>query len=219
MSNIEDLIVSRHSVRRYLDKSIEKNKINELNKMIKEVNSKSGLNIKFVLDDPSVFDKFILHYGRIKGAKNYFAMIGENGKKFYENIGYYGEQIVLKAQELGLNTCWVGGTYSKGSIKIALNPNEKLACVIAVGYGESNGIVRKSKSFDKVSVTTDVPAWYKKGVEYALLAPTAMNLQRFRFELLDKNKVVIKTSNDLMAKIDKGIVKYHLALGAGIDIF
>ena len=146
MNNIEKIVKERHSVRSYLDKKIEQDKVDELNKLIDSINKEADLNIQLILDDGDVFDKFILHYGRLKNCKNYIALIGENSNLLEEKIGYYGEQIVLKAQELGLNNCWVAGTYKKSSVSAKIGKNEKLVCVIAIGYGQTNGVERKSKS-------------------------------------------------------------------------
>ena len=214
MNNIDKLIKERHSVRSYLDKDIEKDKIQVLNKLIDEYNKNNDLNIQLILNDKDVFDKFILHYGRIKNAKNYIAMIGKKDKLLDEKIGYYGEHLVLKAQELGLNTCWVAGTYSKGSVKATINKDEKLVCIIAIGYGDNNGNIRKSKTQDDVSISKDVPDWYKKGIKYALMAPTAINQQKFKFELIDDDTVKLNSGTGPMTKIDSGIVKYHFELGA-----
>lgn len=218
MKDIERLINERHSVRSYLDKQIESDKVSVLNNLIKECNNAANLNIQLILDDREVFDKFILHYGRIKNCNNYIALVCKKSVDI-EKIGYYGEKIVLKAQELGLNTCWVGGTYSKGAVKAKIESDEKLICIIAIGYGESQGVKRKSKTYDDVSLTKDAPNWYKKGIEYALLAPTAINQQRFKFELLSDNKVAVNTPSNTLSQIDRGIVKYHFELGAGTDNF
>ena len=126
--------------------------------------------------------------------------------------------IVLKATELGLNTCWVAGTYKKKSVKAIIDNSEKLVCVIASGYGETNGNVRRSKSIDDVTNSIDYPNWYKRGIEFALLAPTAMNQQKFKIKYLSENDVKIKSGNGKMAKVDSGIVKYHFELGANKKI-
>ena len=165
-----------------------------------------------------MFDKFILHYGRLKNCKNYIALIGEHNKNLDEKVGYFGEQIVLKAQELGLNTCWVAGTYSKNSVKAKINKNEKLVCIIAIGYGETNGKPRKSKSLEDVTNSKEYPDWFKKGIEYALLAPTALNEQKFKFEYIDEDIVKVNPGIGPMTKIDLGIVKYHFELGANKKI-
>ena len=68
-----------------------------------------------------------MHYGRIQNAKSYIAMIGnKDDKSVDEKIGYYGEKLVLKAQEIGLNTCWVAGTFNKKYVKKEIKNKEKL---------------------------------------------------------------------------------------------
>ncbi len=217
--DIEEIIKSRHSVRKYLSKSIEDEKVKELRTLIDEINKENELNIQLVLNEREAFSKYYLNYGKIN-ASNYIAMVGKICDGLDEKIGYYGEKIVLKAQEIGLNTCWVSGTYSKREVKVEIKDDEKLLCIIAIGYGENQGLKRGSKRFKDVSYTLDAPEWYKKGVEYALLAPTAINQQKFKFELIDSNKVKLTPGVGLAnTKIDMGIVKYHFELGAGKDNF
>jgi hypothetical protein len=50
-------------------------------------------------------DSMMAHYGKFIGVKNYIALVGPKSSVQEERLGYYGEQIVLKAQKLGLNTC------------------------------------------------------------------------------------------------------------------
>ena len=217
--DIEKIIKERHSVRKYLDKPIEKEKVDKLNKLIDKINKENELNIQLVLNERSTFDKFFLNYGKVN-AFNYLALIGKDRKDLETVLGYYGEMIVLEAQDLGLNTCWVSGTYSKREVIADIKDGERLVCIIAIGYGENQGIKRKSKSFKEVSYSIDVPDWYKKGIEYALLAPTAVNQQKFKFELIDNNKVRLTPGIGLSnIKIDLGIVKYHFELGADTKNF
>ena len=218
MENIEKIIRERHSVRSYLDREIEKEKQKAINELINKINKGQNLNIQLILNDKEVFDKFILHYGRLKNCKNYIALIGKKEKSLDEKVGYYGEQIVLKAQEIGLNTCWVAGTYKKSSVKATINKDEKLVCIIAIGYGETQGNQRKSKNIEDVSISKNYPDWYKKGVEFALLAPTAINEQKFKFEYIDEENVKAMPGMGPMTKIDLGIVKYHFELGSNKKI-
>ncbi|MBR4230863.1 MAG: nitroreductase family protein [Bacilli bacterium] len=218
MNNIEKLIEERHSVRSYLDKDIEKEKIDVLNNLISSINESQHLNIQLITNDSEVFDKFVLHYGRLKNCKNYIALIGKKDKSLEEKVGYYGQMIVLKAQEIGLNTCWVAGTYKKSAVKAKINEDEKLLCIIAVGYGETNGNKRNSKTIDEVNISVEYPKWYENGIRYALLAPTAMNQQKFKFEYLGNDSVKAYSKRGPMTKIDLGIVKYHFELGANKKI-
>lgn len=218
MDNIEKLVRERHSVRNYLDKEIESEKISVLNDLINNINKEEDLNIQLILNDKDVFDKFILHYGRLKNCKNYIALIGKKDNLLDEKIGYFGESIVLKAQQLGLNTCWVAGTYKKSIVKATINKDEKLVCIIALGYGVGNGVNRKSKTIKEVTESIDYPDWFKRGIEFSLLAPTAVNEQKFKFTYIDENTVKAVKGKGKMTSIDLGIVKYHFELGANKKI-
>ena len=100
-----------------------------------------------------------------------------------------------------------------------INKDEKLVCVIALGFGETQGVQHKSKDASKVSnIKDDDPEWFKQGVEMALLAPTAINQQQFYIER-DENLVSIDAKIGFYAKIDLGIVKLHFELGAVKDNF
>ena len=215
--DVKDAIKLRHSVRQYKDIPLKSEEKEKLEALVKECNTQSGLNIQLIYDDPDCFNTFLAHYGRFKNAKNYFAMVG---KKSIENldelVGYYGERLVLEAQMLGLNTCWVAGTYGKGKCKADIDSGEKIVCVIALGYGENNGSVHKSKSVEKLCAVpeSEMPDWFKEGLEAAVLAPTAINQQRFLISL-ENGEPVIKAKKGPMTKIDLGIVKYNFEIASG----
>lgn len=121
----------------------------------------------------------------------------------------------MKAQQLGLNTCWVAMTYSKIPGAFKVEKGEKVTVVISLGYGQTEGISHKSKALEEVSnVSSSTPVWFKSGVEAALLAPTAMNQQKFYFTY-DNDNVTVKAGTGFYTKVDLGIVKYHFEVGAG----
>lgn len=212
-----ELMQSRHSVRSYLDKPIEEEKIKLIKEKVTEVNSESGLNIQVFFNEPKCFNVNKPGYGIFKDCKNYFAMVGPKGED--EKIGYYGEKLVLYAQELGLNTCWAAMSYKKGNVSVNIGKGEKLHIVIALGYGETQGHERKTKSIAEISdADGSAPEWYINGLKAALTAPTAINQQRFFFTRKD-NKVKAKAGLFVYTKLDLGIVKYHFETGAGKDNF
>ena len=214
-----EAITSRHSVRRYNDKPIEKEKIDELLKEIELCNKEGDLHIQLVTDEPQAFDSFMAHYGHFSGVSNYVAVVGKKGKDFDERCGYYGERVILKAQQLGLNTCWVALTYKKIPGAFEVLKGEKLSCVISLGYGINQGKTRPSKTAEEVSnIGENSPEWFRKGVEAALLAPTAVNQQKFTLAYKD-GKVSAKAGLGFYAKVDLGIVKYHFEIGAGKENF
>lgn len=211
-----EAIQIRHSVRQYLSKSVEEEKRAVLNELVKNANEEACLNIKVCYDEPAAFDTFMAHYGKFSGVCNYVVLLGEKNKE--EQVGYYGEKFVLTAQKLGLNSCWVALTYGKGIVKRIKNKGEKLYCVIAFGYGKTCGIQHKSKSANEVSnLSDDTPEWFTKGVESSLLAPTAMNQQKFKF-LYKNGKVKATAGKGFYTKIDLGIAKLHFEIGAGEKI-
>ncbi|MDV0445870.1 hypothetical protein MmiAt1_14700 [Methanimicrococcus sp. At1] len=215
--DISEAIKERHSVRSYVDKEIEKETVQTLQETINECNQESGLNIQLCLNEPTAFTGMMVKYGKFKNVKNYLALVGKKEDNLDEKCGYYGEKIVLKAQQLGLNTCWVGLTFSKrkGKEMITVRPGEKLVLVIAIGYGETNGISHKVKPIeDLCRVSGEMPEWFRNGMEAAQLAPTAMNQQKFCFEL-ENNKVKATAGLGFFSKVDLGIAKYHFEEGAG----
>lgn len=210
---IIELMKERHSVRQYTDKKIEKENREVLNALIAKINQKAGLHIQIIYDEPKCFNSMMAHYGKFDGVNNYIALVREKSKSD-ESLGYYGEQIVLKAQELGLNTCWVAMTHGKS--KAQIDKGEKLVCLISLGYGKTAGVAHKSKKLSEVcNYKKDMPEWFLSGMEAALLAPTAMNRQKFYFELLPDNSIKITCGKGLYTKLDLGIVKYHFEVVSG----
>ena len=219
---ILDAIKTRHSVRKYADKPIETAKVATLRSEIERLNAESGLNIQLVLDEPKCFSTGLWKFGQFSGVKNYFVMAGPTGKEAEEKIGDYGETLVLLAQTLGLNTCWVGLTYKKIPGTYTLRDGDTVHCVISLGYGTIPGVQHPLKPVEQFYESEGLPPkWFQDGMEAAMLAPTAVNQQKFKFILHEGNKVEAKTSFSMAGytNIDLGIVKYHFEVGAGKDCF
>ena len=210
---ILEIMKMRHSVRQYKDKAIEESKRAELNSYIEEVNKESNMSIQIFYDEPKCFDSFMAHYGKFVNVKNYIAIVGNKNEQ--EKAGYYGEKIVLKCQEMGLNTCWVAMTHGKSQAEI--KKGQKQLIIISLGYGETQGVAHKSKSIDELGRADKDAEWFKTGMEAASLAPTAMNQQKFLFEL--KNDIVtVKSLGGFYSKIDLGIAKYHFEAVTGHEV-
>lgn len=215
--DLKTAINERHSVRQYTDAPIEEEKVVQLNEAIREANRESGLNMQLILNDPDCFNVFLAHYGKFQNAVNYIAMVGDKSLAgLEEKAGYFGQKIVLLAQQIGLNTCWVAGTYGKGKCKAQIGTNEKLVCVIAVGYGENQGKEHKSKPLWKLCKVpaSEMPPWFAEGVEAALKAPTAINQQKFVISL-ENEEAVITAKSAVLAKVDLGIVRYNFEAASG----
>ncbi len=214
-----EAIEARHSVRKYKDQPIPDGILEILQDKIKEINEVGKLHIQLVTEEPKAY-KGIMAYGSFSGVRNYLVMAGK--KDAEERIGFYGERIVLLAQTLGLNSCWVGLTYKKIPGTFTLEEGEVVHCVIALGYGATQGVQHPLKPADKFYECDGVPpSWFMNGLEAALLAPTAINQQKFIFILRDGNKVEAKPLKSLAGytQLDLGIVKYHFEIAAGKENF
>ena len=218
MEDIWEIMRARHSVRKYDNRAVEPEKAALLADEIGRINAESGLSFKLVIDEPEAFKADKPSYGSFSGCRNYVVLAGRKGDD--EKVGYYGERLVLFAQKEGLNTCWVALTFEKSKVRPSLGPGEVLFDVLALGYGLTPGTPHRSKSPDKVAeIGESTPEWFKKGVEAALLAPTAINQQKFFFKMTDDGRVAAKAFLGPCSKTDLGIVKYHFELGAGRENF
>lgn len=205
-----DLMKERHSVRQYSDKKIEGDVKSKLDKYVASINEESGLSMQIFYNEPNCFNSMLAHYGKFSNVKNYIAIVGK--KEEQEKAGYYGEKLVLKCQELGLNTCWVALTH--GKVNVQTKPQQKLLILIALGYGTNTGVAHKSKPIKELCKEDAYPEWFMKGMEAVSLAPTAMNQQKFLFEMKN-GQVYAKALRGFYSKIDLGIVKYHFEAVTG----
>lgn len=218
--DIFEAMLCRHSVRRYTDRSIEETAVRQLQAEIEDCNAAGGLRIQLVLEEPQAFGNVLAHYGFFQGVKNYIALVGSESETLDERAGYFGERIVLKAQMLGLNTCWVAATYSRRKSRIQVSEGERLVCVIALGYGANQGRPHRNRPMEKLyRAEGELPDWFRRGVEAAMLAPTAVNQQKFCFTLLREQTVRAESGRGSCTKIDLGIAKYHFEIGAGAEQF
>ena len=208
-----------------------------LEEKIAELNNEGQLHMQLILNEPKAFQGTIAKYGGFRNVQNYVVVAGQKADDLDERVGYYGEHLVLFAQTLGLNTCWVGLSYSKVPGTYVLDEKEKIACYIAIGNGETQGVSHKIKTVEQVSrsavrtlgssknASDFTPIWFKKGVEAALLAPTAVNQQKFSFEYVGMkdghHRVLAKKGFSMIGytQMDLGIAKCHFEVGAGKENF
>ena len=219
---LQEAIQARHSVRAYKEQPLADETVKVLVDKITELNQEGSLHMQLILNEPKAFQGTLAKYGKFRHVNNYIVMAGKKVDDLDERVGYYGEQLVLLAQTLGLNTCWVGLSYSKVPGTYVLEEGEKIACYIAIGYGETQGVGHKIKTVEQVSNISDItPLWFKNGIEAALLAPTAVNQQKFSFEYIgmrnNRHQVRAKKGFSMIGytQMDLGIAKCHFEIGAG----
>ena len=226
MMELIEAIRTRHAVRSYTGQPIEDNKIQDLNAVIERCNREGDLRMRLVTNEPEAFGNFLLHYGMFKNVRNYIAIICDDSAGWEEHCGYYGAQVLLRATQLVLDSCWVRLTFSKrkASTHAGVQGDEKLRFVITLGYGARPGHPHRSKTYAQVASVNGnsdpeaAPAWFRNGIEAVLLAPTSINQQKFTFRLeSDGRTITANAGNGPCSVTDLGIAKLHFEIGAGKD--
>ena len=146
---LQEAIEARHSVRAYKDQPLAEDVVKRLEEEIAEVNQTGSLHIQLIRNEPKAFQGTLAKYGKFSNVTNYMVMAGRKSDDLDERIGYYGEHLVLLAQTLGLNTCWVGLSYKKIPDTYVLDEGEVIKAYIAIGYGETQGSSHKIKTIDE----------------------------------------------------------------------
>lgn len=228
--DLQEAINIRISRRKYVDTPISNEKMNRLNMMINELAEESGLHIEFVENGSGSFGNFLKSYGLFTNVRSYIAFMGrKEHRETLEQIGYYGEKLVLEATRMGLGTCWVGGTYDKEKCPCKLNEGEKIICLITVGNVPDdlsikekffrNAMHRKIKPIEKMyTAKGEVPEWFLKGMKAVQKAPSAVNKQPVVFHYEDGKVSTSVKGNHGYEDIDLGIAKLHFELGSGLKI-
>lgn len=213
-----EAIRARHAVRNYTTKPLSPAIVAELKEEIEQCNRLGQLHIQLVVENEGAFKSFIPIFGRFKNVRNYIALAAKKQDGFYEACGYYGARLMIKAQQAGLNSCWVTNSYNEKKCPVSLAPDEELVGVIAIGYGVTNGKQHKSKSMESLCRPCS-DKWFINGMNAAVLAPTGLNKQDFFIEANGNTVSICTKANSSMSKIGNGIVKYHFEIGAGKDNF
>ena len=212
---ILEAMQARHSVRAYKNDPVPFDIREKLDALAEALSREMDLHVFVKYDDPEGFDSRLAHYGSFRNVKNYIVLAGKKRISFELDCGYAGERMVLFAQQLGLNTCWAALTFNKKNVKALLEPGESLCMVIALGYGESAGRPHRGKKYSDVARGENAPDWFKAGVEAALLAPTAVNQQKFLFTYENGRSLLASKGLGACLKTDLGIVKYHFEAASG----
>ena len=210
-----DAIRQRHSVRQYKPDRIEDDKVALIKAKLHELNAEGNLHLQFIEDADKTYNKLFNKVAGLGSAPSVIACVGKDTPGLDQRVGYYGEKLVLYAQTLGLNTCWTG-TFNRKNITADISEGERLVISIAIGYGKEPGKAHKSKSIDKLTESKgQTPEWFNKGVEMALLAPTAINQQKFLIKLNPDESVEFIDKGGVLSQVDIGIVKCHFEIGSG----
>jgi nitroreductase len=203
---ITDIIRQRYSCRTYVPVPIEEAKRQQLERFMSSTQSGPfGTPVRFQLLAATEEDRTALRglgtYGFIQGATGFIIGLVQDGAKNLEDFGYCMEQVVLFATDLGLGTCWLGGTFNRSTFaaRAGLRIGEQMPAVAAVGHigsrrGLMSRIIRRGAGSDRrypwanlffrERLGQPIPAEeagpYAPVLEMVRLAPSASNKQPWR---------------------------------------
>ncbi|MDO4502228.1 MAG: nitroreductase family protein [Coriobacteriia bacterium] len=209
-----ETIRARHSVRQYTDQAISGKDLAAVQQLVNQTRGKSKLDIQLVTSNPEAFN-VVANFGLIRGAQALIAFVAD-GRDQDRTIGYWGQRLVLEAQDLGMNTCWCA-VFSKRKCKATVPAGKIVRVIIALGYGVNDGKERSTKSVEQLSRVecAQAPSWFDSVMEAAQLAPTGVNLQNFTVVLQEDGRTLdVECSGKGLTGIDAGIVMANVEVAA-----
>lgn len=242
--SVLELIKTRRSTRTYVDKEIESIMLHHMEEYLHQVNREATIKVRFVLTSSQTKEqperRKLGTYGVVTGANTFIAGILDKEEKKITDFGYLFEKIILKATDLGLQTCWLGGTFKKSDFEKSMDlaENEQIVMVSPLGYkkekmrmletamrkfaGSDNRKPWNELFFDREStipLTKENAGLFSTPLEMVRLAPSASNKQPWRVMkegdlfhfFLCRTKGYWATAFD-MQKNDIGIAMCHFEL-------
>jgi hypothetical protein len=180
-------------------------------------------------------------YGFISGAREFFVGIINSSTALIE-FGHLFEQLILYATEIGLGTCWLGGSFTRSTFSKAarLQPDEYIPAISPVGFIASDVTIRE-RVLRKLTAANNRKPWemlffdselqpltpekagsYAEPLEMVRLAPSASNKQPWRIVqnhqnyhfYLKRTPKYWQTNQIDLQQIDLGIALCHFELTA-----
>jgi hypothetical protein len=207
----------RQSIRTYETQKITTEHLKEINDYFNEENNflgpfgKKG-QIELVQVTNNVTDKGIKleTYGFIKNPSAYMIGLTENNQYTLVDFAYTFQKLILFLTELGIGTCWMGGTFNRNSFEreIQLDERRFIPCITPFGYPKQKQRVfdkavrlvvkaDNKKPWDKLfydsnfesTLTKENAGLLEVPIEMVRLGPSASNKQPWRLVVSDDHKV------------------------------
>lgn len=246
---VKELIQARSSWRSYDPRALEEGLRQEIRDYLAEKKrGPFGHKTRFLLiegNEPSLEDPVRLGtYGFVRNARSFIAGAIKSGPKQWEDYGYQLEEIILKMTDLGLGTCWLGGTFKRGEFGKAIGvlEEEVIPAITPVGYRAASRSIRDrvirwgAKSHSRqpwetfnfegdfeTPLTVEGAGEYSNVLEMIRIAPSASNRQPWRIvrQSGDLHLYLQRTPNysgfnrsSDLQRVDMGIAMCHLELTA-----
>jgi len=204
-NSIEGIIRKRYSCRSYRDIQLsDRERLNLVEfisgKIIGPFGSSAGFKLFAAEPDDSNALKGLGTYGFIRNPAAFIAGVINEKEMNLEDFGYSMERIVLHSTEMGLGSCWLGGSFKKSSFaeKAGIADDEMIPAVVSIGYSAdkktiTDRIVRATAGSDKRKIRDELfygsglnkvkinfDEGYGMALEMVRLAPSASNKQPWR---------------------------------------
>ena len=224
--DIMQAIAERISVRAYDDRAVEAEKLDQLEACIRQTNDEGGLGMVLVRPEAGGSGLSLAKAMFAGRPSCYVALFAPKDEASRDRLGFFGEKVVLLAQQLGLGTCWVFGTYDSASVAVAPRDGEVLYGVIPVGYAAEKAPLkqrtvraalrkRDRKPTSVYAGYATAPAWARAGIDAVIAGPSAVNGQPWTFVDTPAGiAVTLPSVKSGIEYVDMGIAKLHFQLGA-----
>lgn len=227
--NTLEAICERVSRRTYIGEPIDDESADILNNLIKLYNRNSGMTSFLLMDGSEAFNSFLKCYGMFKNVKSLIIMKGpKDDVNLKEKTGYYGQRLVIKATQLGLGTCWVGGTFKRDDSLFEVAEDEDMFCVITIGKVPEE-LTFKEKALSKLIhmktkpieefyesdlIIDEVPDYFFMGFKALTRAPSTRNRQKVKVFYKEGVTTISVPNDDHFDMIDLGIGKANFEIAA-----
>ena len=204
--SIVNVIRARYSCRTYEQRPIQDELRQRLSNFVASTTTGPfGNRARFELAAATAADRAALKglgtYGFIKGATGFLIGAIQPSDWDMEDYGYLLERIILFATDLGLGTCWLGGSFTKSNFarKISALDGEIVPAVASVGHIAQNprlldSLIRRGAASDKrlpwqrlffdrsfdSPLSPEAAGIYAVPLEMVRLGPSASNKQPWR---------------------------------------
>lgn len=228
---IQEAIEERHSVRCYDGKALAESDGRNIADIIVAATNPFGGSVTMRMKD------FDLHgpqrpgtYGTISGVCTYLLTASGDSENDALATGYEMEGVILAATRLGVSSCWIGGTLSRGDFDRGQSwpAGQTLRLISPLGYAARTQNLRsrltslaigsrKRKAFEALfTVEGTASKEIRAALELMRLAPSSVNSQPWRAIVgTDGTVHFYNAGKKPLNTVDLGIGLYHFHAGMG----
>ncbi len=133
---VENTVKTRSSIRTYEDKPIDAKVKKQIKDYMAALSNPFSVKVSLQLLETAASNEKMGTYGVIKGAKDYIGSMVSESELNLEALGYSFEKLILYLTNLGIGTCWLGGTFNRNQFSNALEVKEKdlFPAISPIGY-------------------------------------------------------------------------------------